>query len=174
MIDLGYTKEQMLADIGADAAVPTLDGQRPLDDPRFLTLPAARVLLRANAREDLLPGLNAALSARFAETSPQLLYRDLLAPLKKAVGNAWKRGNQMRPDKWITVELIVTRKGAFLEVADEGAGFDVAGTWARFQQGQKYYSYGGSGFRRFAKAESVISYANGGSTFRACFRTTVA
>ena len=102
-----------------------------------------------------------------------MLDRDLLAPLKKAVGNAYKRGNQMNPDKWITVEVVVTKKGALIEVSDEGAGFDVCAIVDKLRSGEKYYSHAGSGFRRFAKTDSVVSFANGGRTFRACFVATL-
>ena len=86
------------------------------------------------------------------------------------MGNAHKRGNRLAPDKWITVEVIVTRCGAFVEVSDEGTGFDVAATYERFREGQQYFAHKGSGFRRYCKARSIVSFDNGGSTFRACFR----
>ena len=65
------------------------------------------------------------------------------------------------------------KKGAFLEVTDEGAGFDVRAIVDKMRSGENYYSHAGSGFRRFAKTDSVISYANGGRTFRACFLATL-
>jgi hypothetical protein len=173
MIDLEYGRERMLDDIGAAEGIPAICSTAALTAPEFVGSDQARVIVKGRERDEILPALEAALSARFADVAPQMLYRDLLSPLKKAVGNAYKRGNQMDPDKWITVEVIVTRRGAFIEVSDEGAGFDVPGTIAKIRAGEKYYSHGGSGFRRFAKADSVISFANGGRTFRACFVATL-
>jgi len=173
MIDLEYTRERMLRDIGASEEIPAVCSVAALTSPEFLTGANARVIVKGRVREEILPPLNAALSARFANVAPQMLDRDLLSPLKKSVGNAWKRGNQMHPDKWITVEVIVTKMGAFLEVSDEGAGFDVRALVDKLRSGEKYYTHAGSGFRRFAKSDSVISYANGGRTFRACFIATL-
>jgi hypothetical protein len=122
----------------------------------------------------MLPRLIAALSARFADVAPHMLKRDLLRPLKRAVGNAYKRGNKMDADKWITVEVVVTRKGALIEVSDEGAGFDVGAIVDKLRSGEKYFAFAGKGFKRYAKAESVVSFDNGGRTFRACFMATPA
>ena len=108
-------------------------------------------------------------AARFADVLPERLERDLLSPLKKAVGNAHKRGNLRDPSKWITVEVVLTDAGAFLEVSDEGAGFDVEGTLDRFGAGGEYFAHSGSGFRKFTKARSVISFDRGGSRFRLRF-----
>jgi hypothetical protein len=152
VIDLDYTRERMLADI--QAAEPDA---------------GARLVLRGRSPAELLPELNAALAQRLADVPAPRLERDLLAPLKKAVGNAHKRGNRLDPGKWITVELVLTPAGAFVEVADEGAGFDVAATCAALQAGQAYFAHKGSGFRKYAKARSVISFADGGRRFRARF-----
>ena len=160
MIDLGYSRERMLSDIQASGRLrpgARLSGER------------ARVVIRRKGPGEILPDLNAALSARFADVPPDRLERDLLSPLKKAVGNAHKRGNLRDPDKWITVEVVVASAGAFLEVSDEGVGFDVAGTLERFRDGGAYFAHSGSGFRRFAKARSVISFDRGGSQFRLRF-----
>ena len=128
-----------------------------------------RLLLRKNAPEEILPAFHSFLSRRFSDVAPERLERDLLSPLKKAVGNAHKRGNLRSPDKQISVEVVVTREGAFLEVSDEGAGFDVPGKLALFRAGRDYFAHGGSGFRRFTKARSVIAFDRGGSTFRLRF-----
>jgi len=173
MIDLEYTRERMLADIDASEEIPAVCSIEALTSPEFLTGANARVIVKGRQREEILPQLKAALAARFANVAPQMLDGDLLAPLKKAVGNAWKRGNQMHPDKWITVEVIVTKKGALIEVSDEGAGFDVRALLDKLRSGEKYYQHAGSGFRRFAKTDSVVSFANGGRTFRACFKATL-
>ncbi len=160
MIDLGYTRERMLSDIEAS------EGLGPSGD---LAGDRARAVIRRRAPDEILPELNAALSARFADVPPERLERDLLSPLKKAVGNAHKRGNLLDPGKWITVEVVLTAAGAFLEVSDEGPGFDVAGTLDRFGTGREYFAHSGSGFRKFTKARSVISFDRGGSRFRLRF-----
>ncbi|MGH7149748.1 MAG: hypothetical protein ACREIU_03565 [Planctomycetota bacterium] len=160
MIDLGYSRERMLSDIEAS------QGTRPSGD---LAEERAHAVFRRRAPEEILPELDATLSARFADVPPERLERDLLSPLKKAVGNAHKRGNLGDPGKWITVEVVLTGAGAFLEVSDEGAGFDVAGTLERFRNGREYFAHSGSGFRKFTKARSVISFDRGGSRFRLRF-----
>ncbi|MCI0588621.1 MAG: hypothetical protein L0323_17470 [Planctomycetes bacterium] len=160
MIDLAYSRERMLSDIEAS------EGIEPGAD---LAGDRARAVLRRRAPEEILPELNAALSARFADVPPERLERDLLSPLKKAVGNAHKRGNLRDPEKRITVEVVLTAAGAFLEVCDEGNGFDVEGTLERFRTGGEYFAHSGSGFRKFTKARSVISFDRGGSRFRLRF-----
>lgn len=171
MIELEYSRERMLADIHASGQVRELSG---LSDPRaladFVTLEEARLRVRVRTPAEILPALDAAFVARFPGIEPERLKRNLLAPVKKAVGNAHKRGNQRAPDKWITVEVVVTGAGAFVEVADEGAGFDVRATLAQFREGGAYFAHKGSGFRRYAQSTAVISFADGGSTFRARFQ----
>jgi hypothetical protein len=171
MFELRCPRERMLQQIGVTEDLPVIDGADPLTAPAFLTAAAAHVIVTSKHRYDIVERLNAALTARFGDVAPQMLQRDLLAPLKKAIGNAFKHGNRLDPDKTVTIELYVTRRGAFIEVSDQGAGFDVEGTIARLGKGGKYWENAGSGFRRFAKTDSVISFDNGGRTFRACFRT---
>lgn len=160
MIDLAYSRERMLSDIEAS------EGTAPGDD---LAGDRARAVIRRREPGEILPELNAALSSRFADVPAERLERDLLFPLKKAVGNAHKRGNLRDPSKWITVEVVLTDAGAFLEVTDEGGGFDVEGTLERFGTGREYFAHSGSGFRKFTKARSVISFDRGGSRFRLRF-----
>jgi hypothetical protein len=172
VIDLGYSKERMLGDIGASPEAPLVcDLSDPEARARFVSLDQVRLLVRAHAPEEILPSLDALLSARFSEVAPERLRRDLLAPIKKAVGNAHKRGNQRDPEKWITLGVVVTPAGVCVDVSDEGAGFEVAETWARMRAGTPYFSHGGSGFRKYEKAKAVISFARGGSTFLARFLT---
>ena len=71
--------------------------------------------------------------------------------------------------KLITLEVLVTRAGAFVQVSDQGEGFDVAATCERFRAGSPYFTHGGSGFRKFEKARGIVSFDDGGRTFRACF-----
>ena len=177
MIDLGYTRERMLEDIGSPPAraaqardVVVVDG---LVDPRarasFVESATARLVTRIVAPQDILPSLDEALTARFAAVAPELVRRNLLRPLKKALGNAHKRGNRLDPDKVIALEVVVTSAGAFLEVSDQGEGFDVAATCARFKEGSRFFTHGGSGFRIFEKARALISFDDGGRTLRARF-----
>lgn len=172
MIDLTYSRERMLQDIcSPQDAAPVGDLTDPSVRAAFVAREAARLVTRVHAPQEILPSLDAALSARFAEIAPERLQRNLLLPLKKALGNAHKRGNRLDPGKCITLEVVVTRAGAFVQVSDEGDGFDVAATCARFKSGARYYTHGGSGFRKFEKARAVVSFDDGGRTFRACFRT---
>src|SRR5262245_43438279 len=116
----------MLEDIRAGGRAALVDG---LADPQsfsdFVSLGEARLLTKVSSPQDILPRLDSALAARFSEVEPDSLQRNLLLPLKKALGNAHKRGNRMDPAKRITLEVVVTRRGAFVEVSDEGEGFDV-------------------------------------------------
>jgi hypothetical protein len=161
VIDLLYSREQMLTDLRA------IGGSRTDSASDLHCL--ARLMLKSRTQDSILPGLDAALTAWFGGVPVERLRRDLLVPLKKAIGNAQKRGNRGAADKWITVEVVVAAAGAYVEVADEGNGFDVAATHARFCSGQPYFEHGGSGFRKFAKARSVVSFGNGGRAFRVRF-----
>ena len=170
MIDLGLSRERMLADIAATGEAAALgDLADPAARAEFVARDQARLLTTVRAPQEILPDLFAALAARFPALGAERLQRDLLAPLKKALGNAYKRGNRMDPAKRITLEVVVTRAGAFVQVTDEGAGFDVAATCARFAAGSHYFTHHGSGFRKFHKSSAVISFADGGRTFRARF-----
>lgn len=159
----------MLSDIRALDPVPTLATVDAQAYAGIGTLQRARCVLVKSTPAEVLPGLSSALAQRFAAVMPERLHRDLLSPLKKAVGNAHKRGNRRDPEKLITVEIVTTELGAFLEVSDEGPGFDVSETLERFQSGREYFAHHGSGFRRFTKARSVVSFAREGSCFRLRF-----
>ena len=158
----------MLEDIGSPGAAAVVDG---LEDPEaratFVGSSAARLVTRIGAPQDILPSLDAALTARFATIAPEQVRRNLLRPLKKALGNAHKRGNRLDPHKVIALEVVVTIAGAFVEISDQGEGFDVAATCARFRAGARFFTHGGSGFRIFEKARAVVSFDDGGRTFRA-------
>jgi len=168
MIDLNYRTEQMHADINAGANVFNNSITDPTD-PVFISQDQACLAIKGKTPAELLPVLNEVLSKRFSDVPHEYLFRNLLYPLKKAVGNAYKRGNQKNPDKWIHVEIIVTPAGAFVDVTDEGSGFDVQGILKKFLAGDKYFTHGGSGFKQFKKTKAVVSYANGGSTWRLRF-----
>lgn len=163
MIDLDHTKAQMLADINASekAWMNRLSDLSALD---FITLDEAFLSVRGSTPDDFLSTLDAAFAARFASVPPEKLIRDLYYPLKKGLGNAYKWGNRKDPDKQITVEVVATKTGALVAIADEGEGFDVDGILRRFQGDGQYFSHGGSGFEHFNRAQSVISYADGGRT----------
>jgi len=171
LIDLAYSRQRMLEDIHwVGDAVLVGDLGDPGAREQFVARDAARLVTRVHTPQEILPSLDAALLARFAGVAPEELQRSLLLPLKKALGNAHKRGNRLDPRKQIMLEVVVTRAGAFVQVSDEGDGFDVAATCARFKAGTPYFTHGGSGFRKFEKARAVVSFDDGGRTFRACCR----
>jgi len=170
VIELTWTRERMLAEIGATAGATQLPGlAEPSSIGAFADIEEVLLRTRLHHPREILGALGSAFLARFRAVPPERLERDLLAPIKKALGNAYKRGNRMDLDKWITLEVAVTRKGAFVEVTDEGAGFDVEATCARLALGSVYFLHHGSGFRKFRKTRAIISFADGGRTFRACF-----
>ncbi len=167
MIKLGYSREQMLADIHASEGVLANGSIEPPSLANLTTQEQSHLRIRGKTEEELLPGLRTALSTRFSDVPPVRLRNDLLKLLDRALGNADKRGNQGDSNKWITVEVIVTREGAFIEITDEGPGFDFAGTFEKFKAGVRYFSNRGGGFRRYHRTRSIVSFANGGCTFRA-------
>ncbi len=167
MIDLSYTKAQMLADVAAPPHLMTHCSD-DVHSREFLSGREAGLRLKGHTPDEILPVINDLLSKRFAEEDEEWLFRGLLYPLKKAVGNAYKRGNLKDPSRRITLEIIATPKGAVVEVSDEGSGFDVAAILNKVQSGEKYFEHSGSGFKQFRKTKSVVSFANGGRTF--CIR----
>src|SRR5438552_9447804 len=126
MIDPGYTRARLLAEI--EAPGPPGNPLSDITDPRVATTDA-HVRLCGHAREDLFPLLNIALLERFATVPRLQLIRDLLMPLKHALGNTSKHGNGRDPARTIAVEIVLTRVGALIAVTDEGTGFDVARTF---------------------------------------------
>ncbi|MGH7494289.1 MAG: hypothetical protein ACREOO_18105 [bacterium] len=163
MIDLDHTKAQMLAEINASEKTLANCLSDPAD-PLFTSLDEACLVVCGHAPDHLLPVLNGALSKRFADVPPEQLIRDLIYPLKKGLGNAYKWGNQKNPAKRITVEAVATRAGALLAISDEGEGFEVEGILRQFRSDEDYFTHGGSGFVHFNRAKSLISYAHGGRT----------
>lgn len=123
-----------------------------------------------HSRDDLFPLLKIALSERFAAVPRGELIRDLLMPLKNALGNAYKHGHGRDATKTISVEIALGRKGALIAVTDEGPGFDVALTFRRFQEQENYFVNHGSGFRNLHRAASTVSFDNGGRTVLLCFQ----
>src|SRR2546423_2706245 len=161
MIDLSQTRAGLLAEI--EAPEPVREPLSDITDLRVATRDA-RARVCGHGRHDLFPLLKAALLDRFATASRQQLIRDLLIPLRNALGNAFKHGNGRDPTKAISVELVLARKGALIAVTDQGAGFDVAVTFRRFQGDENYFVNQGCGFRNLHQAMSSVSYENGGRT----------
>src|SRR6266705_1217537 len=136
MINLSRTRAELLSEIDA----PNLPGD-PLSDLTDLRAASvdAHVRVCGRARDELFPLLKIALSERFAGVPRQQMIRDLLLPLKNVLGNAYKHGNRCDPTKMISVEIVLTVKGALIAVTDEGGGFDVALTFRRFQEQESSY-----------------------------------
>jgi hypothetical protein len=163
MIDLRRTRDELLREIQASDGVRTVRLSDPAD-PRFTSLAEACLRVTGTAPAELLARLAPALSRRFADVPPERLFSDLLYLLKKGLGNAHKWGNQRDATRPIVVDAVVTACGAVVAISDAGAGFDPAGILGQMRDGRSYYTHGGSGFKHFQRATSVVSYANGGRT----------
>ncbi|MCU1318373.1 MAG: hypothetical protein JWN63_3695 [Candidatus Acidoferrum typicum] len=170
MINLSRTRAELLAEIDA----PNLSGD-PLSDLADLRAASvdAHVRVYGRARDELFPLLKIALSGRFVAVPRLQMIRDLLLPLRNILGNAYKHGNRCDSTKVISVEIVLTAKGALIAVTDEGSGFDVALTLRRFQGQESYFANHGVGFRNLHRAISMVSYENGGRTVLLCFRPTI-
>ena len=162
MIDLNRTRKELLALIQA----PTPAGQ-DVSEP----IPSgACARFSGHSPDELFSEVEIALSERVAPVQRTVVLRDLLLPLRNALGNACKHGNGGDAAKSIFLELVIAPQGVLVTVTDEGIGFDVAGTVCRFLGGEGYFRYEGEGFRNLHRATSVISYENGGRTLLLCFR----
>jgi anti-sigma regulatory factor (Ser/Thr protein kinase) len=169
MIDITRTRAQLLAELEARGPAAS-----PLVIPSRVPLPAdAHLLFRGHAVKETFSLLKAELSERFAAVPRPELIRDLLAPLKNALGNAYKHGNRRDRAKSISVQIVLTRKGALIAITDEGSGFDVASTVRAMRYGERAPSDRGAGFRNLDRANSVVSYENAGRTVLLCFRAEV-
>jgi len=169
MIDLKLTREQMLAKIRASE----FSLERELSDPtspEFAALPSFRYHSVKRTRSEVYGALCAGFAARFANIEPERVIRDITRPLKKALGNSYKRGNRGDPAKNITLDIVFTPEGVVVSASDEGEGFDFEAVCSGFREGKAYFEHHGDGFRCFENAESTISYADGGRTFLLCFR----
>jgi hypothetical protein len=167
MIDLSRTRAGLLAEIeGLSASRKALSD---ITDPR-LARADVHVRVRGHAKEDLFPVLDLALSERFAAVPRGALLRDLLIPVRKALGNAQKHGNGDDPSKGVVVEMVLTGKGAVIAITDEGPGFDVARTFLCFQEQKTYFVNEGSGFRNLHRGRCTVSYEHGGRTVLLCYR----
>ncbi|HVR30548.1 MAG TPA: ATP-binding protein, partial [Thermoanaerobaculia bacterium] len=161
MIDLALTRAGLLAEIGAPAApMPPLED--PLD-PR-IRAPHACLRVRGHTQNELFALLEVVLSRRFGAAERARCLADLLAPLRSALGNAFKHGNGGEPTRWITVEAFLSPTGAVVAVSDQGAGFDVAAALRRLRAGERYFTSEGAGLRRLDRARSLVTYEEGGRT----------
>jgi len=167
MIDLKRTREELLRLVKAEQ--PLGEALSDLTDPRVVA-GNARVRLFGHAKKDVFPLLKVVLSEHFARTPRSQLLRDLLVPLRSALGNACKHGNARDPARAVAIEMVLTRQGALIAVTDEGPGFDVALMFRRFEEQNDYREYRGAGFRSLHQAASIVSYENGGRTLLLCFR----
>jgi len=161
VIDLDCTRREMLAEIGASAAPERLGEP---SDPRFPGCEEARLLVAGRPRRELFRLLEFALSARFAGAPQSERVRDLLVPLRCALGNAHKHGNRRDRSRRIEVGVATSRRGALLAIRDEGEGFDAASTVERMRAGVPYFTQQGSGLQAFENASSRIGWEAGGRT----------
>jgi hypothetical protein len=146
MLDLTRTRQRLLEEIGATPdARPTL-------------------VVRGATPAELLPVLDESLARCFADVTRERRAQELLVPLKKAVGNAYKWGNRRDASRRITVAAVVTPAGAVVSVSDEGEGFDAQAILEGLRGGRRYFTHGGSGFDHFERSRSKISYGDGGRT----------
>ncbi len=169
MIDLSLTRELMLADIRASEFAPECELSDSAN-PEFAAALSLRFQTEKRTRSEMYGALCSGLAARYASVLPERLIRDVTRPLKKALGNAYKRGNRGDPEKNIALDIVFTPAGAVMAVTDEGEGFDVDTVYGGFRDGRVYFDHHGDGFACFERAGSAISYADGGRTFLLCFR----
>jgi hypothetical protein len=170
VIDLNYTRAGLVSEIEAkDSSRSPL---KDITDPRVRAA-EVHVFLRGHTREDLFPLLKIALSERFAAVPRPVLIRDLLMPLKNALGNAYKHGNGRDSAKTIAVEIVLTPKGALIAVTDEGDGFDASLLIQRMHNKETYFLHYGAGFRSLHQAMSPVTWENGGRTLLLCFRPSI-
>ena len=108
MIVLDRTKGEMLAEIHASDRGLANRVEDP-SDPAFQSLDEASFVVRGSGRQEILPLITAALARRLEGMAPERFIRNVGRPLKRALGNADKRGNHQDPDKRITVEVVATR-----------------------------------------------------------------
>lgn len=169
MFDLSLTKEQMLKEINASHSA-FVNRFRDPGSQALVSLDEACLVIRGPMPDQLWPVLCAVLSKRFAHVAAAQLFSDLIYPLKKGLGNAYKWGNKRDTARNITVEAVLTTAGAVVSISDEGQGFNAEDVVSKIHRAEHYFTHGGSGFRRFAKTKSSISYADGGRTLLVCYR----
>jgi hypothetical protein len=148
MVDLSRTEDEMLAEIELD---PCTDRR---GTPSFKPW---RVVGRTPG--ELLPALTRALSGCYGRVADKHVSYDLIAVVKKGLGNAYKWGNKRDQEKLLTVTTVMTGIGAVIKISDQGNGFDVSRVVR-----DRLFTRKGSGLTRFRKTSSVISYADNGRT----------
>jgi aminoglycoside phosphotransferase (APT) family kinase protein len=164
VIDLDLTLEDMLEGIAwhPEAAYPKLSD---IADERVRTAPQSHLSFDWYPTEpDIILRLFCLYLKTFSRTSFDAIYNDLGRPVKHATGNSVKRGNDGDLEKPLRFDHYFTEKGVVVAISDQGEGFDYRSVCSRFQNNEQYFTYGGKGFKWFAKCDSKISYTNGGST----------
>ena len=167
MIDLSRARSALLADI----ASPDPPGSflQDITDPRVATMDVSGRICRHEGNQ-LLSLLKDVLLERFAAVPRAQLLRDLLIPLKHALGNAHKHGNASDASKAIAVEIVLTAEGALIAVTDEGPGFDATRTFRKFQDRESYFEHYGTGFRNLDDHIDRRGDLRAGRTLLLCYR----
>lgn len=169
MIELDKSRDELLAAIGASEALfrdPAVD----VDSRDLVAREQIHFEMSAHTRDEILPVLRGALLRRFDWLSEGRLFHELFLPLKRGLGNAFKRGNDENAEKWIRAQVAFTRAGVFVEIRDEGSGFDVEDLLTRFRGNERYWTNHGSGFVTLERSTATVSYADGGRTLRISYR----
>lgn len=79
-----------------------------------------------------------------------------------ALENACVRGNRCDESLPIILEIFEGKKGIVARVTDSGEGFDFKEVQKRFENGEKYYSGCGFGFKAYNEKEFLVSFENDG------------
>jgi hypothetical protein len=149
MVDLGRTEQEMLSEIGVPGGTAPADTRAPGKPWRLVGRTPA----------DLLPVLTTTFCDCYAHVPARHVFDDLIYPVKKALGNAYKWGNRTDREKLLIVTSVMTPTGAVIKITDQGDGFDV-----RHVIESRSFTHGGSGVTHFHRTQSVISFADGGRT----------
>ena len=126
MIELERSRADLLAAIGASAGLLDEPAVEP-GSPELLSCDEVHFEISAHTRDEILPIVRDAIRSRFDWVSEGRIFHDLLLPLKRGLGNAFKRGNDADAGKWIRARVALTRFGTYVEIQNEGEGFDVEG-----------------------------------------------
>lgn len=173
MLDLSLTNKHMIRELEVPQDIPQVKISS-LSDPLLVAAPIVNLALNFNNRyeEQLYDRLKAAFKLRYLDklNVDRVRFRyDLTRPLKRAMGNSFKHGNRGIPEKQIQLEAILTDRGAYISITDQGNGFNVAQVYSDFKKGKQYATYSGGGFITYEFSKSKISFANGGRTFLLLF-----
>lgn len=167
MFELHRTRAELLAGIGTPDAdwLPCGDPA----DPGAVS-GSLRIVASGSDKKDLFGFLEIILAKRYAELPRPELIRDLLLPLRNALGNAFRYGGSGDRPAMVSVELMLGEDGALIAVTDGGEGFDVPRTLRRFLRSEKYFRNRGTGFRNLHAAAGPVTFDDGGRTLLLCFR----